>query len=178
MQWNEMVHLLRATYRIYNEKYTTFAIVGSQSVLGSIENPPKELLVSEEIDIYPIECPKDFDIINATIGEFSSFHALHNYYSDGIDINNIRLPKNWEERAIRKTVSLQDADDTKIIVLFLSLEDAISSKLYAGRPKDYRFIRDAKEAGLVDDNQVMWSLDELDLDFEQYNHLLEIYNNL
>ena len=133
MQWNEMVHLLRATYRIYNEKYTTFAIVGSQSVLGSIENPPKELLVSEEIDIYPIECPKDFDIINATIGEFSSFHALHNYYSD-------RLPKNWQERAIRKTVLLQDANDTKIIVLFLSLEDAISSKLYAGRPKDYRFI--------------------------------------
>lgn len=51
MQRHEIEHVLRAAAAISNEN--SFVLVGSQAVGLLIDSPPKELLVSAELDLYP-----------------------------------------------------------------------------------------------------------------------------
>ena len=51
MKRDELAHVLRASAAISNE--TSFVLVGSQAVLLLLEQPPADLLLSTEIDLYP-----------------------------------------------------------------------------------------------------------------------------
>ena len=49
MQRPQLEHLIRAAAEITNQY--EFVVVGSQSILGSVDAPPAECLVSMEADI-------------------------------------------------------------------------------------------------------------------------------
>jgi len=56
MTREELEHLIRAAAEITGEY--EFVVVGSQSILGPIPNPPAELTMSMEADIYPMNALK------------------------------------------------------------------------------------------------------------------------
>ena len=51
MQLHQLEHLIRAAGTI-TDRYE-FIVVGSQSILGSVERLPLECLMSNEADLYP-----------------------------------------------------------------------------------------------------------------------------
>jgi hypothetical protein len=54
MKREDLEHIIRAAADITNEY--EFVVVGSQSILGPIPNPPAVFTMSAEADIYPLMC--------------------------------------------------------------------------------------------------------------------------
>jgi len=71
MNREDLEHIIRACGDI-TDQYE-FMIVGSQSILGPIPNPPEMFTMSAEADIYPLNAPELADRIDAAIGEGSQF---------------------------------------------------------------------------------------------------------
>lgn len=80
---HELEHLIRAAGAITDEY--EFVVVGSQAVLGSLERPPAECVVSTEADLYPLNAEDKTDLIDFNLGEGSPFHETHGYYAQGVD---------------------------------------------------------------------------------------------
>ncbi len=45
-----------------------FVVIGSQAILGTVEQPPEEMLHSLEVDIYPLRDPRGADVIDGALG--------------------------------------------------------------------------------------------------------------
>ena len=82
MQRSQLEHLIRAAGEITNQY--EFVVIGSRAILGSVEQPPAECLVSMEADIYPLQAPELADLIDGSIGELSFFHEHFGYYAQGV----------------------------------------------------------------------------------------------
>lgn len=67
MNRNDLEHLIRASSTL-SEEYELI-VIGSQAILGTDPNPPAELTVSMEADIYPLNNPDAADVIEGAIGE-------------------------------------------------------------------------------------------------------------
>lgn len=112
-------------------------IIGSQSILGQFSDPPAELLVSIEADLFSLRTPHDADLIDGSIGEASPFHQTFGYYAHGVGEETAILPGGWKDRLIPfNTPSTGGATG-----LCLEVHDLAISKLVAGREKDLLFIR-------------------------------------
>jgi hypothetical protein len=61
-----------------------FVVIGSQAILGSIDDPPKSMLVSLEADMYPLHDPSAADRIDGALGDGSQFHLVFGYYAHGM----------------------------------------------------------------------------------------------
>lgn len=68
----DLEHIIRAATDLTNEYQVV--VVGSQSILGSVENPPPECLDSLEADIFVPANERLSDLIDGAIGEGSAFH--------------------------------------------------------------------------------------------------------
>ena len=132
MKRDELAHVLRASAAISNE--TSFVLVGSQAVLLLLEQPPADLLVSTEIDLYPALHPEKADLIDGAIGANSTFHDTFGYHVDGVSPETASLPKDWMTRAV-----LTYFDD--VTAICPDLHDLVVSKCAAGRDKDADFVR-------------------------------------
>jgi hypothetical protein len=82
MTREELEHIIRASGNITNQY--EFVILGSQSILGAIPNPPAFFTMSAEADIYPLAEPELADQIDGAIGEGSDFHDTHGFYAQGV----------------------------------------------------------------------------------------------
>jgi hypothetical protein len=143
MQRPQLEHLIRAAAEITNEY--EFVIIGSQSLLGSVENPPPECLLSMEADIYPLAAPELADLIDGAIGELSPFHDHFGYYAQGVGPDTAHLPSGWHERLVR----LQTAGTNGRVAYCLDPVDLFVSKACAGREKDRVFNRALLAHGIV-----------------------------
>lgn len=56
MNREELEHIIRASADV-TDQYE-FVIVGSQSILGPVPNPPEVFTMSGEADIYPLQAPE------------------------------------------------------------------------------------------------------------------------
>ena len=81
MRRHELEHLIRAAAAVTNEY--EIVVIGSQSILGAVADPPAALLQSMEADCYPLKQPELADLIDGAIGELSPFHERFGYYADG-----------------------------------------------------------------------------------------------
>lgn len=149
MNRNELEHIIRAAGEIAGVK--SLIILGSQSVLGQFptlaESFPKSdhpeisfisqkqqiLCRSVEADIMVPESEEKADLIEAAIGELSSFHDTYGYYAQGVDHTTSKLPEGWEERL----TEICNRNTNGISGLCLEIHDLIISKLYAGRKKGF-----------------------------------------
>ena len=152
MNSNELEHIIRAAGEIAGVK--SLIILGSQSVLGQFptlaESFPKSdhseiLFISQkqqilcrsvEADIMVPESEEKADLIEAAIGELSSFHDTYGYYAQGVDHTTSKLPEVWEDRL----TEICNRNTNGISGLCLEIHDLIISKLYAGRKKDIEFL--------------------------------------
>lgn len=132
MKHDELAHVLRASSAISNE--TSFVLVGSQAVLLLLEQPPADLLVSTEIDLYPALHPEKADLIDGAIGANSTFHDTFGYHVDGVSPETASLPNDWMNRAVFTYFG-------EVTAICPDLHDLVVSKCAAGRDKDADFVR-------------------------------------
>ena len=143
MRRQDLEHLIRAAGAIARSE--ELVIIGSQAILGMFPDPPKELVVSQEADLYPADDPAKSDLIDGSIGELSPFHEQFGYYAHGVGPETAVLARNWKSRVVR----IQNENTGGVAGLCLHPVDIAVSKLIAGRQKDIEFVRDALRHGLL-----------------------------
>ena len=103
------------------------------------------LLRSIEADIMVPDSEEKTQLVEATIGELSSFHDTYGYYAQGVDRTTSKLAVGWENRL----VEICNENTNGISGLCLEIHDLIISKIYAGRKKDIEFFHAAANLGLI-----------------------------
>ena len=127
MQGSQLEHLIRAAAEITNQY--EFVVIGSQAILGTVERPPEECLVSMEADLYPLQAPELADLIEGAIGEMSPFHEHFGYYAQGVGPDTAHLPAGWRQRLVR----LQTPGTGGRVAYCLDAVDLFVSKACAAR---------------------------------------------
>ena len=97
MNRQALEHLIRAAAAVTNEY--ELMVIGSQSILGSVEHAPADLLQSMEADMYPIKRPELADLIDGAIGELSPFQDRFGYYAQGVGPDLRRLAPLYQRAA-------------------------------------------------------------------------------
>lgn len=143
MTRQQLEHIIRAAGSITDEK--VILVLGSQSILGSVENASKKLLLSMEADVFPLKAPDKMELINGSIGEISQYHETFGYYAHGIPPDSCPLPAGWEKRL----ATIQNENTNGIIGLCLGADDLACTKLVAGRPKDLDFVTEMISTGVA-----------------------------
>lgn len=143
MQRPQLEHLIRAAGEVTNQY--EFVVIGSQALLGVVENPPPECTVSMEADMYPLQAPELADLIDGSIGELSIFHDHFGYYAQGVGPDTAHLPSGWRDRLVR----LQTPGTNQRVAYCLDPVDLFVSKACAAREKDAVFNRALLRHGIV-----------------------------
>ena len=149
MNRSEFDHIIRASVEITGEK--EFIIIGSQSLLGPVPDAPKELRLSDELDIYPRYRPEMSKDIEKNIGELSLFHQTHRIYADGVGPETATLPSGWEKRLI----SVKTPNTGGATAWCLDPHDLAYAKLVAGREKDMAFITALRHHKLIQPSRML-----------------------
>jgi hypothetical protein len=141
-------------------------IVGSQSLYGVTPHVPDIVKRSVECDFLLLATgPAAFRAVIEQIGFASSFQETHGYYADAVGLATVVLPTGWQERLVPL------ADEARNLRAYcLEVHDTCVSKLMAGREKDFAFIKELLDRGLVDMNTLI-ARAELVADMPQSNAL-------
>lgn len=108
-------------------------MIGSQCVHAITENPPAEVLLSQECDLlFDSEDPA-VARIDEELGAGSAFQRATGVYLDPITGTFPFLPEGWEGRA-------HTIDIGALKVRCLDVHDLVLSKLVAGRLKDNEMV--------------------------------------
>ncbi|KAA0178591.1 hypothetical protein KZ686_24385 [Cupriavidus cauae] len=143
MNREDLEHIIRAAADITNEY--EFVVVGSQSILGPIPNPPAIFTMSAEADIYPLNAIHKADEIDAAIGEGSRFHETYGYYAQGVGPETACLPAGWQSRLQR----IQTSGTNGRVAYCLDVLDLFMAKAAADRDKDRVFCMALIQHGYV-----------------------------
>jgi hypothetical protein len=154
----DLEHIIRAAAEIADDD--EILVIGSQAILGSFPNAPKELLVSTEADVFPKNRPDRSDLIDGSIGEGSPFHETYGYYAQGVDERTAILPRGWRERL----VPVRNENTRGKTGWCLEPHDLVVSKTIAGREKDLQFLEGAARHRLVERDRLLTRLEETELD--------------
>ena len=153
-------------------------IVGSQSLYGVTSQVPDIVKRSVECDFLLLAAgPPAFRAVIEQIGFASSFQETHGYYADAVGLATVVLPTGWQERLVPLT-----DEAGKLHAYCLEVHDTCVSKLMAGREKDFAFIKELLDRGLMD-METFIARAELIADMPQSNALrprlekLETYLN-
>lgn len=158
MRRHELEHLIRAAAAVTNEY--EIVVIGSQSILGAVADPPAVLLQSMEADCYPLKQPELADLIDGAIGELSPFHERFGYYAQGVGPETAVLPAGWQERLVK----LQNENTDLKIGWCLEPHDLAAAKLVAGREKDAPFVQTMLRHELIKLNTLLDRVQALPLD--------------
>jgi hypothetical protein len=154
----QLEHVLRAAAAITGAD--EFIVIGSQAILGSFPDAPRELRRSMEADLFSLRSPRDAALIDGSIGEHSTFHETFGYHAHGVAIETAKLPRGWRDRLV-KVHSPATGGATG---LCLEVHDLAVSKLVAGRDLDREFLAALFAHKLADPKVVRARLDETELD--------------
>ncbi len=121
-------------------------IVGSQSLYGVTPHVPDIIKRSVVCDFLLLAAsPPAFRAVIEQIGFASSFQETHGYYADAVGLATVVLPTGWQERLV------PPADEAGNLRAYcLEVHDTCVSKLMAGREKDFIFIKELLDRGLVE----------------------------
>jgi hypothetical protein len=75
----EFEHVIGAAANITGQD--EFVVIGSQAMLGTHPSAPASMLVSLEVDIYPLHEPAQADAIDGALGDGSQFQRTYGYYA-------------------------------------------------------------------------------------------------
>jgi hypothetical protein len=146
---------------------TTPIIVGSQSLYAITSQVPDSVKRSVECDFLLLAAgAQAFRAVIEQIGFASSFQETHGYYADALGLATVVLPTGWQERLI----ALSD-EQGNLHAYCLEVHDTCVSKLMAGREKDFAFIKELLDRGLIEMETFVVRA-ELVVDMLQSNALL------
>jgi hypothetical protein len=146
----EFEHVVRAAAAIVEDQ---IVVIGSQAVHGQFASLPDALLVSRELDVYPLTAPERAAEIDGAIGDGSLFDSSFGYYAHGVGPETPSAPAGWQERLVR--VELPPRGGQPVAIAWcMEVHDLVLAKLAAGRPHDMEFAAEAIRASLVDRGQL------------------------
>jgi hypothetical protein len=132
MNRQEFEHIIKACANATNGH--EFLIIGSQAILGSVPDAPRELRVSMELDVCPLPFTESAAaIIDGNIGELTRFHETFRIYAHAVGPETAMLPEDFNDRLVELAFG-------GARVHCLAPIDLAYSKLAAGREKDLEFI--------------------------------------
>lgn len=132
MNRQEFEHVIRACADATGAH--EFLVIGSQSILGSVPDAPRELRVSMELDVCPLPFTEPAAaLIDGNIGELTRFHEAFRVYAHAVGPETAILPADFKNRLVELEVGAAR-------VHCLAPVDLAYSKLAAGREKDLEFV--------------------------------------
>ncbi len=147
MRRDEFEHVIVAAAEVSAER--EIVVIGSQAILGSVEDPPASMLLSMEADVYPLNAPDKAEEIDGSLGDGSPFHGAYGYYAHGVGPETAVAPAGWEERLVRVEVPPRAGRADGAVALCLEVHDLVLAKCAAGRDRDWAFAADAISAAIV-----------------------------
>ncbi len=153
MKREELEHVPRASAAITTDH--SFVVIGSQAVLLPYPDAPAELLMSNELDLYPAMHPERSELIAGAIGELSMFHDTFGYHADGVSPDTAKMPADWMTFATLHYIG-------DLTVVCPDLHDIAVAKCVAGRDKDAEWIRALLRHGMIDAGRFVERLRALD----------------
>jgi hypothetical protein len=158
MTRTQLEHLIRACGEVSGER--ELVIIGSQSILGAIPNPPASMTMSMEADIYIEHEPQKSDEIDGVLGEISPFHETHGYYAQGVGPKTATLPAGWRDRVHL----IENSNTNGVRALCLDPHDLAMAKYVAGRGKDLEFNREMAVHGFIDRLRLLALIEEMPIE--------------
>lgn len=149
MRRHEFDHVVRAAAAVVDDE---LIIVGSQAILAQHPLAPAEMLISEEVDVYPRSDPARSIEIEAALGHGSLFEETFGYRAHGVGPETATLPDGWQGRLVR--VEVETLAGAPAVGWAAEAHDLVLSKLVAGREDDYVFAIAALRAGIVDADEL------------------------
>ncbi len=126
--------------------HSEYVIVGSLSVMGLLrENSaiPERMLMSNDVDCYPVNDPGRAFELTGSLGQGSTFEREHGFYLDPVSPRLPTLPEDWRQRLIRVEL------DNGITIHCLDPDDAAISKYARGEKRDEEWIRAGIECSIL-----------------------------
>jgi hypothetical protein len=142
----ELEHIIRAAGDVLEEPEVI--IVGSQAILGAqYEGLPKDVTLSLEVDVMATNDPDGSKALrlNGAIGEMTRFDETFGYYAEGVEDGLCRFPEGWRGRLLR----VESPATNGVTGLCVEVHDLCASKLFAGRPKDLKYVAALVNSGHV-----------------------------
>lgn len=139
----DLEHIIRAASALTNQY--EIIVVGSQSILGSVDSPPEECLRSKEADIIIPGNELLSDMVDGALGEGSPFEDSFGYYAQGVDSTTCTLPDGWRDRLVR----MQSENTDGKAGFCLDVTDLFLAKCAANREKDREFNLVLLQHGIV-----------------------------
>lgn len=155
MTREELEHAIRAACDVSGDD--AVYVFGSQAILGQYPDAPAALRQSAEADVAPVHAVDMIDVIDANLGELSSFHRAHGFYVHGVALEAAVLPKGWERRAI----VVRNANTNGTTGFCVEAHDLAVSKLVAWRQKDRDFARVLIAEELVSPRKLVLRISQL-----------------
>ena len=155
MTRDELEHAIRAACDVSGD--TDVYVFGSQAILGQFPDAPDALRQSAEVDIAPVHAVDMVDIIDANLGELSTFQEAFGFYVHGVSIDAAVLPNGWERRAI----AVRHANANNATGWCVEVHDLAASKLVAFRDKDREFVRVLMAEELVNARKLLLRISQL-----------------
>jgi hypothetical protein len=132
MNRQEFEHIIKACANATDAH--EFLIIGSQSILASVPDAPRELRRSIELDVCPIPFTESAAAtIDGNIGELTRFHETFRIYAHAVGPETAKLPPDFKDRLVELRIGAAR-------VGCLAPVDLAYSKLAAGREKDIEFV--------------------------------------
>lgn len=156
MKRHEVEHILRAAGAITG--CTEWILVGSQAIVGAVDDAPAEITVSEELDLYAPGDEHASDLIDGSIGERSPFHETFGYYAHGVGAETATLPARWRGRA----VLIRSESTGGVTGVCPHPSDLAVSKLAAWREKDREFVAALLSHRITTVDEIEQRLTEMD----------------
>ena len=176
MRRADFEHLIAAAAAVVGEE--EIVVIGSQAILGSHPDAPRELLISMEADVYPRRHPERAEDIDGALGDGSQFQSTYGYYAHGVGPETVRAPVGWEDRLIRVEIPPRPGGKQGAVALCLEPHDLVLSKCAAGRERDWDFARDALKGGLVEYEELARRTDDLPLDQQAQEHVAAMLDGI
>jgi hypothetical protein len=132
MNRQEFEHVIKAC--VNATEGHEFLIIGSQAILGTVPDAPRELRVSMELDICPLPFSESAAAtIDGNIGELTRFHETFRVYAHAVGPETATLAADFDERLVELEIA-------GARIRCLAPVDLAYSKLAAGREKDLEFV--------------------------------------
>lgn len=109
---------------------------------GTCRNPPTEVLLSQECDLYPKNYPDRVELLDTKLGRTSRFARERGFFVDLVTPELATLPNGWEERLVPFRIG-------KVTAHCLEVHDLAVSKLAAGRLKDFEMVSALLKRGIA-----------------------------
>ncbi len=141
MHLEEIDCLLAEVSKASNHRH--FVLIGSLSILGALREPPPEMTLSIDVDLF-LKFDPGRDAELHAFGENSAFHREHGFYADPVSPHLASLPPDWESRL------LQTPLPSGTVLWCLDPNDAAVAKYWRGTARDREWARAGLLSGILD----------------------------